>query len=1146
MKKSEGELRDAKSDETIEENQTKPRVSGDGMESEAISRVLGNNGSTRNVIEVMDSDNEEEEEDEEEESARVFEVKNEKKTPLSFVQFDSKNNRFDDDNDEVDDSKNDVKMRHSRGGKSKGEVYNSLLSEFDDFVANEKHEATEGTSRALSYGFEVGDMVWGKVKSHPWWPGHIFNEAFATSSVRRTRREGYVLVAFFGDSSYGWFDPAELVPFDPHFAEKSQQLVSRTFVKAVEEAVDEASRRCGLGLACRCRNKYNFRPTDAQGYFEVDVPDYEARGFYSENQIKKAQQSFQPYETLSFIKQLASAPIERDMKTIDFSKNKATVFAFRKAVFEEFDETYAQAFGAPSKRSANDPANVHSPPVKVPTRAPLSGPLVIAEALGGGKSSKKAVKVKDLSKKDRYLIKRRDEPVDSRTIQIGQTQASFPAPAASEEGSSVVTGDFVLQKRAPPPNLASNEHSKTNSDEAGEQSPEFAAKALISDQGTALDVNSAHNMEKGALQETKDNLVPDIILEPSKGQTDISLKGVSSPSVQQECEAMVDVRYEESASMSRFNEVSLQRESFCPRAEGDGGFDKPQETHLNSHLSPLDTKHSTGSSTDVKVKKAKAPKRPLGDPGSEGSSIKAKKKKKKKDSSSEASPDRPKKRLAKGTGGALVENVMGKDDHRAHQKKDVAASNASFGDAGTLPMFGVGNFEFDFPLILSDLHALAVDHFHGSGRSSPSTTMNFLLQYRASVYHFSESSSPPPETESTEDRATKSPSSVGVSNLSAGENIRDLPPSKPIKPTVSDDSTKSGRKRLPSDRQEEIAAKRVKKINQMKSLAAEKKIGQKSLETRPTEGKEPVAPQKPVKAGSIRRLESQPKAVQPTMLVMKFPPETSLPSANNLKAKFARFGSIDQSAIRVFWQTSTCRVVFRYKLDAQAAYKYAVSNNALFGVDHVRYSLREVGGPASDLQDSDRGGRVDETSLEVSRQKDFAIERPPLAQQPNQQTNLQLKSILKKPTGDEAGLPTGGGNGGRGAARVKFLLGGEESSSRNFNNSASYAEGGGAPTSVAMDLNSNKFQKVIPTTSLPILPLPPQFAKHPLNNVHHTEVVAPRNMHNLNHPPPPVAPPPPSAASIDISQQMLSLLTRCNDVVASVSGFLGYAPYHPL
>jgi DNA (cytosine-5)-methyltransferase 3A len=119
--------------------------------------------------------------------------------------------------------------------------YKSFLSEFDDYVAREKMGSRN--SKALSYGFEVGDMVWGKVKSHPWWPGQIFNEAFASPSVRRVKKMGYVLVAFFGDNSYGWFDPAELIPFEPHVKEKSQQTSSDHFAKAVEEAMNEVGRR---------------------------------------------------------------------------------------------------------------------------------------------------------------------------------------------------------------------------------------------------------------------------------------------------------------------------------------------------------------------------------------------------------------------------------------------------------------------------------------------------------------------------------------------------------------------------------------------------------------------------------------------------------------------------------------------------------------------------------------------------------------------------------------------------------------------------------------------------------------------------------------------------------------------------------------
>lgn len=220
----------------------------------------------------------------------------------------------------------------------KGDVddYDSMLSMFDQFAAN-------GKSGAVGYGYEIGDMVWGKVKSHPWWPGHIYSESFASSSVRRTKREGHVLVAFFGDNSYGWFDPAELIPFEPNFAEKSKQTSSRTFFKAVEEAVDEVNRRSSMALSCRCRNPFNFWPTDVDGYFVA----YEA-GIYSASQIKKARDNFQPGVMIDFVKQLACSPMSRinEMDSINFIQNKAIVLSFRKAVFEEFDETYAQAFGA--------------------------------------------------------------------------------------------------------------------------------------------------------------------------------------------------------------------------------------------------------------------------------------------------------------------------------------------------------------------------------------------------------------------------------------------------------------------------------------------------------------------------------------------------------------------------------------------------------------------------------------------------------------------------------------------------------------------------------------------------------------------------------------------------------------------------------
>lgn len=293
--------------------------------------------------------------------AGVSEIKVEEGAPREGLdQFDSRSDRKEDALPRVD--------AHDLEGGNVSQ-YESLLSKFDDYVANGVGGSCGmGASRASSLALEVGDMVWGKVKSHPWWPGHIFNEALADPLVRRTKREGHVLVAFFGDSSYGWFLPDELVPFDTNFAEKSRQTTAKTFLKAVEEAVDEVGRRCGLRVACQCRNPYTFRPKRVSGYFEVDVPDFETGGIYSADQISNARQTFQPEDTLSFVRQLALAPRDSDQRNIVWIKNKATVYAYRRAIYEEFDETYAQAFGVQPSRPSQAQLNANRHLIKGPPR----------------------------------------------------------------------------------------------------------------------------------------------------------------------------------------------------------------------------------------------------------------------------------------------------------------------------------------------------------------------------------------------------------------------------------------------------------------------------------------------------------------------------------------------------------------------------------------------------------------------------------------------------------------------------------------------------------------------------------------------------------------------------------------------------------
>ncbi|KAG8366874.1 hypothetical protein BUALT_Bualt16G0013300 [Buddleja alternifolia] len=101
-------------------------------------------------------------------------------------------------------------------------------------------------------GFLVGDFVWGKIKSHPWWPGQIYNAKDASEFAVKHKQEGRLLVAFFGDGSCSWCLPSQLIPFVENFEEMSKDSSSKSFLNAVQRAVDEVGRVVELEMICNC------------------------------------------------------------------------------------------------------------------------------------------------------------------------------------------------------------------------------------------------------------------------------------------------------------------------------------------------------------------------------------------------------------------------------------------------------------------------------------------------------------------------------------------------------------------------------------------------------------------------------------------------------------------------------------------------------------------------------------------------------------------------------------------------------------------------------------------------------------------------------------------------------------------------------
>ncbi|KAG2405312.1 uncharacterized protein HKW66_Vig0045670 [Vigna angularis] len=99
-------------------------------------------------------------------------------------------------------------------------------------------------------GFSIGDFVSGKVKSHPWWPGRIYDPSDASNLALKLRQKNRILVAYFGDGTFAWCHPSQLKPFEENIEDMVKQSASRAFINVVQEAVNEVGSLLELKMSC--------------------------------------------------------------------------------------------------------------------------------------------------------------------------------------------------------------------------------------------------------------------------------------------------------------------------------------------------------------------------------------------------------------------------------------------------------------------------------------------------------------------------------------------------------------------------------------------------------------------------------------------------------------------------------------------------------------------------------------------------------------------------------------------------------------------------------------------------------------------------------------------------------------------------------
>ncbi|XP_021765853.1 uncharacterized protein LOC110730374 [Chenopodium quinoa] len=155
-------------------------------------------------------------------------------------------------------------------------------------------------------GFCASDIVWGKVKSHPWWPAQIFEPGDASEKARKHFKSKGYFVGYFGDQTFAWNDEAKLKPFAPNFSQMVKQTQTESFRHAVDCVLVETSRRVEFGLSCHCivddvYNQLKTQVVENDGIREQSRIREGGDRFYTAA-------SFEPLNFLHYVKDFAQEP----------------------------------------------------------------------------------------------------------------------------------------------------------------------------------------------------------------------------------------------------------------------------------------------------------------------------------------------------------------------------------------------------------------------------------------------------------------------------------------------------------------------------------------------------------------------------------------------------------------------------------------------------------------------------------------------------------------------------------------------------------------------------------------------------------------------------------------------------------------------
>ncbi|KAL0922462.1 hypothetical protein M5K25_006450 [Dendrobium thyrsiflorum] len=171
--------------------------------------------------------------------------------------------------------------------------------------ASTSQQATYYLSFPEKEVFSTSDLVWGKVKSHPWWPGQIFDLSGASQLAVKYQKKDHFLVAYFGDKTFAWCEESRLKPFLFCFSQMEKQTSSDSFLRALHDILVEISRRVELSMTCSCLPEEAYADVKYQKVENAGVRGKTVNPVFDRCEFVNY---FHPDQFLDYVRELAQFP----------------------------------------------------------------------------------------------------------------------------------------------------------------------------------------------------------------------------------------------------------------------------------------------------------------------------------------------------------------------------------------------------------------------------------------------------------------------------------------------------------------------------------------------------------------------------------------------------------------------------------------------------------------------------------------------------------------------------------------------------------------------------------------------------------------------------------------------------------------------